>query len=152
MKINKYTALLALTIAVTFLGAIHFNKRNAIFYCESHVDNFYKNTSFHSDFQIRIYNDHTGFIAHRGVFIIGDNKYNIDREVIFNLHDDNKDGVMILESRGVVKKPGDTVPDDIGWNKGYAAGLKYYPQLLKTINNDIIITEKGSPIYVCAKS
>ncbi len=125
-------------------------KRVSTFSCSSHVDRFYKSGSLHTDFQILIYNDDTGFIAHRGILIIDNEKYIVDREIKFSIHDDNRDGILILESMGVIKNPNDTVPDENMWNKVYASGIKYYPKLLKTKNDDIIIVEKAAPIYVCS--
>lgn len=78
-------------------------------------------------------------------------KYHIDRDITFSVYDDNKDGIMTVELLDMVKKPGDNVPDEAMWNKQFSSGLRYYPLILKTKNDDIIITEKGAPLYVCSK-
>lgn len=141
-----------MTVSILFFCAstVYSTKRVSIFSCSSHSDNFYKSGSLHTDIQILIYNDDTGFIAHRGVLINDHNNYIVDREIKFSIHDDNKDGIMTLQSMGVEKKPNDTVPDNHIWNKVYASGIKYYPSLLKTKSGDIIIIEKAAPIYVCS--
>lgn len=150
MKIKKSNVLLTVSILFFCVSIIYPTKRVRTFSCSSHVDSYYKSGSLHTDVQILIYNDDAGFIAHRGVLIVDNNKYIVDREVKFSIHDDNKDGIMTLESMGVVKKPNDTVPDEHIWNKMYESGIRYHPSLLKTKNDDIIIIEKGAPIYVCS--
>jgi hypothetical protein len=150
MKIKTSTLLLTVSIVLFCASIMYTTERVSTFSCSSHVDNLYKSGSLHTDFQILIYNDDTGFIAHRGILINEKNEYIVDREIKFSIHDDNKDGIMTLESMGVVKKPNDTVPDEHMWNKVYASGIRYYPSLLKTKNGDIIIIEKAVPIYVCS--
>lgn len=82
----------------------------------------------HTDFQILIYNDDTGFIAHRGVLISDKNKYIIDREIIFSIHDDNKDGIMTLESMGIIKNLMIPYPMSI-------CGIKCMPLVPDTIHH-----------------
>lgn len=150
MKIKITTLLLTVSIVFFCFSNMYTTKRVSNFSCSSHVDNFYKSGSLHTDFKILIYNDDTVLIAHRGILIDDKNEYIVDREIKFSIHDNNKDGSMTLESMGVVKKPNDTVPDGHMWNKVYTSGIRYYPSLLKTKNDDIIIIEKEAPIYVCS--
>lgn len=151
MKIKKSTLLLSVSILFFCASIAHTTtKRVSTFSCLSHVDVFYRSSSLHTDFQILTYNDGTGFIALRGFLINDRNKYIVDREIIFSIHEDNKDGIMTLKSMGVIKKPNDTVPDEDIFNKMYTSGISYYPKLVRTKNNDIIIIEKSAPIYVCS--
>lgn len=129
---------------------MHTGKRAIIFSCLSHADKYYKSGSLHTDFQILTYNDDTGSIAYKGILVLNTNEYIVNRELKFSIDYGNKDGVIILKTIGVEKKTNDTVPDEHTWNKNFKTGIRYYISLLKTKNDDIIIVEKGAPIYVCS--
>lgn len=150
MKIKTFTLLLAASIVFSCAFYIYTGKRVIIFSCLSHADKYYKSGSVHTDFQIITYNDDTGFIAYKGILLQNTNEYIVNRELKFSIDYGHEDGIIILKTIGVEKKPNDTVPDEHAWNKNFKSGIRYYTSLLKTKNDDIFIVEKGVPIYVCS--
>lgn len=152
MKLSKSTFILAASVVISLAAFIIGSKRVNIFHCTSHVDSLHNsNSSLHTNFQVFIYNDHTGFITHKGKLISKDIAYTVDRQINFELYDDNKDGVMTFVSKGVIKTPLDKVPDGDLWNRAYAAGVKYFPTILRTVSGDTMIIEGGRPNYACSQ-
>lgn len=152
MKNKIPTLLLAISLIISFTIIMHATKRVNTFYCIAELDLFYSKTHFvHADIQRFMYSDNSGLTTFRGILSLNGKKYVISRDWHFNLNDDDNDGIMTLTSLGVEKKPNDTVPDEAMWNQIYASGVNYYPAILKTKNEDFIFTDRGVPLYVCAK-
>lgn len=146
-KIKNFILIASVMLLVT--AVIYSSKKSNIFYCTTHVDDFNKNYTLHTDLHIFIFSDKTGFISHKGKVIENKSEYIIDREIPFLITDENKYGVITLKLKKTIKKPHDNVPNESVLNKMHTIDLKYYPTILKTKNDDIIITERGAPLYVC---
>lgn len=151
MNIKKTTLLLAASLILSSVLIMLANKRVNIFHCTSLVDRLSTSGELHSNSQIFIYNDHTGFLTHKGTLTSKGNKYVVDREVNFEIRASNKDKVMTLISKGVIKKPRDTVPDEDVWNRIYEEGLRYYPVFLETATGDTLIVEGGKLNSICSQ-
>lgn len=151
MKVSKSTLFLSASFIFSSAVIVLSDKKINIFHCTTRVDSLYKTSSLHADYQVFIYNDHTGFMQHKGTLISDGVAYPVDRDINFELYDDNKDGVMTFISKGVVKKPVDRVPDENLWNMAYASGVKYYPSFVQTVSGDTIIIGGGKPNYVCSQ-